>query len=94
MKANKFLQSISGRYGFDTLYYHSDHVKETPDGLKAGVDLPWYWRLSRFTDNTANKLHWLRHTLSPKSGNNWDAVAVGHGVFENWYFWQYSDTSY
>jgi hypothetical protein len=28
------------------------------------------------------------------SGNRWDAVAVGYGVFENWYFWQYSDTSY
>jgi len=123
---------------------------------------------SCFTDNTANKLHWLRHTLSPKtgwcrydddyglginpksehptrnllrrkffrrlfytvktvlcmflcsrrripdgffdyinvavfdmrtsdgeySGYDWDAVAVGYGVFENWYFCQYSDTSY
>lgn len=26
-------------------------------------------------------------------GDNWKAVAVGYGVFENWYFWQYSDSS-
>lgn len=165
--SNKFLDSISGRYGFDSLYYHGDHVRDTDDGLKAGVDLPWYWRISLFTSNTADKLHWLRQILSsrtgwgrydddyglginPKSscpikdllcndfikrafytmkcvlcmffcsrrhvpdhffeyinvaifdqqplrgeysGYNWNAVAVGYGVFENWYFWQYSDTS-
>lgn len=168
MMSNKFIDAISGRHGFESLYYHRDHVRDTEDGLKAGVDLPWYWKISRFTSNSADRIHWFIKTLSfrsgwcrydddyslgisPKSehpvkdmvrkdcfrrlfyttkcvlcmflcsrrhvpehffeyinvavfdirqasgeysGENWDAVAVGYGVFENWYFWQYSDTSY
>lgn len=63
MIKNKFLNSLSGRYGFESLYYHADHVRDTNDGLKAGVDLPWYWRLSRFTSNAADRMHWLVKTL-------------------------------
>lgn len=168
-RRNKFLESVSSRYGFESLYYHQDHVRDDGFGdLRAGADLPWYAGLSRFVSVSCDKVYWMGKILSFKSGwcrydddyalgispkserpvrellrkdflrrtfytfkcvicmflcfrrhipdgffeyinvavfdirpadgeysgENWDAVAVGYGVFENWYFWQYSDSSY
>lgn len=163
---NKFLESINGRWGFESLYYHSDHVKEGEDGfLNAGINLPWYWRISRFASNSWDKFYWLKKILSLESGwgrydsdyefgihstetlrawffrhffkrvfytfkcivcmfffrrrrtisgyfdkidiaifdigpmggeysgEAWSACAVGYGIFRNWYFREYSDSS-
>lgn len=166
---NKFLESISSRWGFNSLYYHPDHMCDDGYGdLQPGVNLPWYQGISRFVSNLYDKFYLLGKILSPStgwcrwdndygiginpksdhqvrdlirrylfkrlfytfkcvlcmffcyrrpvpeyffeyinvaifnqqpsqgeySGYNWDAVAVGYGVLENWYFWNYSDTSY